>query len=70
MPEGQFKIERKAYIQFLNQCQDGDISYLRLPNKRGLNANVMFFGANYNDDFPVKNLYKALNVIKPDTVLV
>jgi hypothetical protein len=32
--------------------------------------NVIFFGANYNEEFPAKNLYKALNVAKPDLVMV
>lgn len=32
---------------------------------------VIFFGADYQDeDFPAKNLYKALRVAKPDLVLV
>lgn len=30
----------------------------------------MFFGANYNEYFPIKNLYKALNTIRPDALLV
>ena len=33
-------------------------------------ANVICFGANYNERFPMKNLYKALNVIRPDALLV
>ena len=33
--------------------------------------NVIFFGANFDEDsMPVKNLYKALNVAKPDLVMV
>ena len=39
-------------------------------NERGRKTNVIFFGANFNDEFPVKNLYKALNVAKPDMVMV
>ena len=32
-------------------------------------ANVLFVGADY-EDFEVKKLYKSLNVIKPDLVLL
>lgn len=32
-------------------------------------ANVIFMGADY-DNFEVKNMYKALNVAKPDIVLL
>jgi hypothetical protein len=32
-------------------------------------ANVVFVGADY-EDFEVKKLYKSLNVIKPDLVLL
>ena len=31
---------------------------------------MIFFGANFDNEFPAKNLYKALNVAKPDCVLV
>ena len=39
-------------------------------NKLGRQTNVIFFGANFNETFPSKNLYKALNVSKPDLVMV
>ena len=39
-------------------------------NHLGRQTNVILFGANYNDDFVSKNLYKALNVAKPDLVMV
>ncbi len=32
-------------------------------------ANVIFIGADYAD-FEVKNLYKSLNVIRPDLVIM
>jgi hypothetical protein len=32
-------------------------------------ANVIFIGADY-EDFDVKNLYKSLNVIRPDLVVI
>jgi hypothetical protein len=69
-PLGHFQIERKAYLNFLGECKDGDMSYLRLLNKKEEVANVVFFGANYSSNYPMKNLYKALNIIKPDTLLV
>ena len=71
MPEGQFRIERKVYQAFLEQCRNGDMTYLRLKNPISeKESNVVFFGANFDEDFPIKNLYKALNVIKPDALLV
>lgn len=39
-------------------------------NRLGRKTNVIFFGANFDDNFPSKNLYKALNVAKPDLVFV
>ena len=39
-------------------------------NKFGRQTNVIFYGANYGDEFVSKNLYKALNVAKPDLVMV
>ena len=67
MPEGYFKIERKVYKGYLDQCQYGDISYVRLPDTE---SNIIFFGPNSNEKFELKNLYKALNMIKPDCVLM
>lgn len=48
------------------------MSYLRLQNSEEKEdfANVIFFGANYDDHFPIKNLYKALSSVKPDALLV
>lgn len=70
MPEGEFKIERKAYQQFIQKCENGDMSYYRLENQNGSSSNVILFGANYNADFPLKNLYKALNLCKPDAIVL
>ena len=72
MPEGQFRIERKAYQRFLEECYLGDMSYLKLYRKDSEQefTNVVFFGANYLDSYPIKNLYKALNIFKPDALLV
>ena len=34
-------------------------------------TNVVFFGPNFQGrSFPAKNLYKAMNVVRPDAVLV
>ena len=69
--EGDFKLTRSIYLQFLEECQEGDLTYVRMrKNRLGRQTNVIFFGANFNDAFPSKNLYKALNVSKPDLVMV
>ena len=68
---GDFKLTRSAYLQFLKECRGGDLTYVRMrKNKLGRQTNVVFFGANFNDEFPSKNLYKALNLSKPDLVMV
>lgn len=47
------------------------MSYVRLDSNGVNQANVILFGANMKaDEFPIKNIYKALNVIKPDALLV
>lgn len=48
------------------------MSYVKLHSKAREDefTNVVFFGANYLDSYPIKNLYKALNVFKPDALLV
>lgn len=72
-PEGDFKLTRSAYLAFLEQCRNGDLTYVRMrKNKLGRQTNVIFYGANFSDDtvFQAKNLYKALNVAKPDLVMV
>jgi len=46
------------------------MSYYRLENPNQTSSNVVLFGANYNADFKLKNLYKALNLIKPDAVVI
>jgi len=71
MPEGQFRITRPAYQQFLGHCQNGDMTYVRLKHpERHDAANVILFGAQFDEHFPIKNLYKALNVVKPDCLLL
>lgn len=56
----------------MKECSQGDISYVRLLNSQNEKdfTNVILFGANYNEYFPIKNIYKALNIIKPDALLV
>ena len=48
------------------------MSYIKLHNSQNDQdfTNVILFGANYNEYFPIKNVYKALNIIKPDALLV
>jgi hypothetical protein len=50
MPEGEFRIERKAYQVYMDECKNGDMSYLRLihPYNTQFSSNVIFFGANYD----------------------
>lgn len=68
---GDFRLSRSAYLQLLKACKDGDMTYVRMrKNRLGRQTNVIFFGANLADGFPSKNLYKALNVAKPDLVMV
>ena len=59
--DNRFKMDRNTYKHLLNKCREGDATFVRL---RG--SNLIFFGANFAQDFPSKNLYKALNVAKPD----
>ena len=40
------------------------MSYVKLDG-----TNVIFFGANY-DHINIKNIYKAMNLVKPDCVLL
>jgi len=43
---------------------------VHLKQKDGGSTNLVLFGATYEQYFPIKNLYKALNVFKPDAVVV
>ena len=61
---------RKAYQQFIEKSKNGDAAYLRIKQVNGHSSNVLFFGANYDNYFPIKNLYKALNTIRPDALLL
>jgi len=56
-----------SYLRLLRpEANPSDSSESELPQS----SNVIFFGANYDESFPIKNLYKALNVIRPDALLV
>lgn len=47
------------------------MTYVRLLNPQDQQTtNVILFGANFDDDYPLKNLYKALNVVRPDALLL
>ena len=73
MPDGEFKLSREAYLKLLEQCKGGDVTYVKLQSRHEVNkkqTNVIFFGANFDNEYPAKNLYKALNVAKPDVVMV
>ena len=73
MPEGEFKLSREFYKRLLKQCKNGDVTYVKLEKKDEMTqhqTNVIFFGANFDNEFPAKNLYKALNVARPDLVMV
>jgi len=62
---GSFRLDREIYKTIMHQCKGGDVSFVR--SRQG--KNVIFFGADY-EQLEIKNLYKALNVAKPDLVLV
>ena len=73
VPEGEFKLSKVMYQQLLKQCYGGDVTYVKLKSRDKDNerkTNIIFFGANFDNDYPAKNLYKALNVAKPDLVMV
>jgi len=61
-------MSRDQYKFLLEQCEEGDVTYVRMNNIQ--KTNVVFFGPNMSNEFPPKNIYKALNITKPDKVLV
>ena len=63
-----FKMTRPQYQYLLEKCEDGDVTYVRMNNEA--KTNVVFFAPDsQSKDFKPKNLYKALNLVKPDIVL-
>ena len=58
-------MEREIYQNLLKQYRNGDVTYVQLEDR----ANVIFMGADYSN-FELKNLYKSLNLIKPDLVML
>jgi hypothetical protein len=61
-------MSREQYKFLLSSCEEGDVTYVRMNNTQ--KTNVVFFGPNLSNNFPAKNIYKALNLTKPDKVLV
>jgi hypothetical protein len=58
----------------LKTYRNGDVTYVQIHQEMPVegktrSANVIFVGADY-EDFEVKQLYKSLNVIKPDLVML
>lgn len=65
-------MSREIYKELLEKCEKGDVTYVRNQKNEvtGQQTNLIFFGANFDNEFPAKNLYKAMNVARPDLVLV
>lgn len=68
-----FRLEREAYQGLMKAHKRGDVTYVRLEGSlsegRKREANAIFIGADY-ENFEVKNLYKSLNLVKPDVVVL
>ena len=67
-----FRLQRDAYQTLLRDYRKGDVTYVQLEGKvagRERNANGIFIGADY-ENFEVKNLYKSLNLVKPDVIVL
>lgn len=51
----------------------GDVTYVQIEDQvtseRQRAANAIFVGADY-ENFEVKNMYKSLNLVKPDVILL
>ena len=63
-----FKMTRPQYQYLFDKCEDGDVTYVRMNNEA--RTNVVFFAPDSESkEFKPKNLYKALNLVKPDVVL-
>ncbi len=64
-----FRLEREAYQHMIKKYRRGDVTYVQIDEEERA-ANVIFIGAEYEEEFEVKKLYKSLNVIKPDMVMI
>ena len=67
-----FRLEREAYQSMLRQYREGDVTYVQIDqvyDSTQRASNVILVGADF-EEFKVKNLYKSLNVIKPDLVMM
>lgn len=54
----------------LSEYREGDVTYMQIEEEeKGRAANVIFVGAEF-ENFEMKNLYKSLNLIKPDVVVM
>jgi hypothetical protein len=52
----------------LNDFKEGDVTYVKIDQENyNRHANVIFMGAK---ELEVKNIYKSLNLVKPDAVLI
>jgi len=61
--EGYF-LDRKTYQLYLDRYKEGDVTYVKLDNN-----NMIFIGCSQYET-PLKNIYKALNLAKPDCIVL
>lgn len=65
-----FRLDRDVYKRLLAEYREGDATYMQIEEEeKGRAANVIFVGAEF-ENFEMKNLYKSLNLIKPDVVVM
>ena len=68
-----FRLDREAYQKMLKLHKKGDVTYVQIEDQvtseRQRAANAIFVGADY-ENFEVKNMYKSLNLVKPDVILL
>ena len=48
MPEGKFKLTKQAYLKFMEECKNGDMSYIHLKHENKNSSNIVLFGASYD----------------------
>ncbi|CDW83262.1 UNKNOWN [Stylonychia lemnae] len=66
-----FYLDRQTYKQLLEKYRKvNDVTYVHIDQPESFrSSNVLFVGADF-EDFTLKNIYKSLNVFKPDLVLL
>lgn len=67
-----YRLDRDIYQKFLTQHKDGDVTYVQIDQQvkdKHRSSNVILMGADY-ENFEEKNIYKALNLVKPDAILL